>query len=442
MEGEMDGEENNLEASDQIQIPSPPGQEPPSQIPAAPDTAPNNTNRSDIYPDANPIGEQQSANSSDIGSSIHFNSPAPLKKHSFWKIFLSILGIIILLIILSGIYLRYLLNHGRDAKKVNDSELQLNVINLPDTLNAYPLLVQAQKVIYYPTTDAAKIGDLSSNKNWDDKYVKNLLAKNQQALSYFDQASIKTEYQDPTYNDPSAVTYMTMNPNLKSYRNMMRLKEIQNYWEYRQGNKSKALSGALLLTDIGYKMKNSQADIMHYLVASVIYKAGLNQMNGFLDGSKYDRQDLDKALTSLEKYKSQNKGLMTAEKMEYLSQSKIIDSIAMDLRSGKTPNATDSYSLPSIESYPKQIYYFEPNKTKQLFADNTKNLINHIAEPCAKYEKPKKFAVPKSKIKKIFSENMIGIILTDMVVESGSSLLSKECESRQLLNQVIAKTKK
>ena len=84
-------------------------------------------------------------------------------------------------------------------------------------------------------------------------------------------------------------------------------------------------------------------------------------------------------------------------------------------------------------------YYFLKNKTKLLFAENTRMQINNASQVCGEIKNTEnkelvpENKIPENKIKMIFEENIIGKMLYDALAINPSSLFIGRCQSDLLV---------
>ena len=76
----------------------------------------------------------------------------------------------------------------------------------------------------------------------------------------------------------------------------------------------------------------------------------------------------------------------------------------------------------------KLNYLYKPNQTQRIFAEYYRNFVNNANKDCDEVRLVEiKSLAPRSKIKMLFTENIVGKILHDIVAVSFSGLFDKKC---------------
>jgi len=211
---------------------------------------------------------------------------------------------------------------------------------------------------------------------------------------------------------------------------MARLSAIKAMYLAKQGKDKEAMDEALNSVSIGQKIQESQGPLIEYLVAIAMKGIGLETVQKILITSKLNSGDLKQYAQSLSKYYKNEDGLINSFKGEYHIQSWSLDAIA----SGnpevlKEVVGEEGSGNPDIVNKVKDNYYFQPNKTKLLFADYARANIKSANESCGEIqatEIPK--LAPANPAKLYTEENAIGKILHDVVAASLTSVSTKKCE--------------
>jgi len=353
-------------------------------------------------------------------------------------IFITIALIIFLIIII--ISLPYFLSifFGKDIEPINDSQLSLKTINIDNNDNAYFDLIKIKEVIYVPDIKPQIIADMISLKTWDNKIAEDIILNNTEAFNYFYEASKKPKFQDPELAQPEKISIQRNMPPLNSWIQITNFSSIKAIYLAKQGKSKEAINEALNVLNIGQKIQDSQGDIINYIIGSRIKRTGLETIQKILAISQLKTEDLKEYTQTLNQYYKNENGLINALKIDYYLFSKEIKSIAngdketFKLITGQELNINEK-DLEKI----KNNYYFKPNKTTLLLAENIKEFIKNTDKLCLQnINKENKNQIPNNFIKFYFEENIVGkhiynSILADIDIES---LYKAKCEEDLLIS--------
>lgn len=332
---------------------------------------------------------------------------------------------------------------AHDIAPIDDADLLLPKVVIADSDNAYFDLVKIDKVIYWPKEKSQAINDMVAGKIvWDEKLAQELISKNTEAFKYFTDASLKPKFQDITYADP-----INIDPNapllpLNSSRNMAILGAVKALSFSKQGKDKEATEEAMRSVSIGQKMQDSQGALIQYLVAMAMKGIGLRTTEKVLSTSKFKTSELKKYSQQIDGYYKNEEGLILALKAEHYFSFSSLDLLTLDLVGGNKEaagfvNETIVAYNPDLgnilDKFPG-IYYFEPNKTKLLYAEYFRSQIDDANRQCWDMHgfSVKELDVSSfENLKKV--ENAIGIILRDVTSKSMNNLLNKKCQEDALV---------
>jgi len=369
-----------------------------------------------------------------------FQAPAQPKKKKWKKIILITIGVVVILII-GLLSLPRLLNlFAKDIAPINDFDLQLQKVSVANNDNAYFDLTKLSGVIYEPKDKSQTILDMVAGKNWDSQVAEDIVSKNSQAFAYFAEAARKPKYQNPESADPANITpNMVLTP-MSSWRQMARLSAIRAIYLAKQGKDKEALDEALNSVSIGQKIQDSQATLFEYLVAIAIKGVGLETVQKIIPSSKLTSAELKQYVQGLDRFYKNENGLITTFKGEYHVQSWIIDSIVSgDTEALKSVVGEEESQNPEIAKKIKDNYYFQPNKTKLLFAEYARANIKSANQSCGEIKATEvKPLAPTNPAKLYTEENAIGKILHDVVAASLTSVSTKKCQEDLLVGATQA----
>lgn len=370
------------------------------------------------------------------GSNIFITLFTTSRKEKMKKVILSVISVIIfvkaVIIFLPVLFSLF----AKDIPPIDDSDLQLKFVSVSASDNAYFDLIKLESIVYKPEAKSSLILNMIRGKSWDNLLAEEIVSRNSKAYEYFAAAARKPKFQDPAFSDPSKISAEAKLPPMASWRKMALLSAIRALYLARQGRDAEAIDEALNSVKIGQKIQDSQAPLIEYMVATDMKGVGLEAMQKIVLQSKLYPAKLIRYVNELNQFYKNEDGLVTSLKGEYQIQSKSVDLLAKGIANGQRDLTEISAVLKGYPiDYPKlgRFFYFQPNKTKAMFAENARRGIKDANKPCGKV---KADGVPKlapSMPWFFITENAIGKILHDIVVVGLGSVKIRKCEDDLLV---------
>lgn len=363
-------------------------------------------------------------------------TPAP-KRHRVRKVFLFILITLGILIVAFINIPRVLSLFAHDIPPVDDSDIRLQKLVIPNSENGYFDLEAASKTMYYPEEKAKLINDMIAGITWDDKLAEELISKNQNTLQLFSEASGKPRIQYSLMMDPANINPTMSIVYLIAYRNMNKINSLYSLYLAKNGRFSQALDNTLKGATIGNKMMNSQINLIEYLVAVALKRTSLETAQKIVSISALDNKGMDKYLKYFDELDSSKVGLISAFKSEYKAQISFLDLISNAVKLDETAQKDffDMIGVNENDDKTKTVklignsYYFERNRTMELFAENTRMSIKKVADYCSYPKLPmEEKKLPRKIYGMYVEENIVGVILRDIITASLDSVYTKRCE--------------
>jgi len=286
------------------------------------------------------------------------------------KKLLKIFGIIIIILIVLPLVLFAVLHFiSHDIDEVTDSDLIITVEIPDDTQNAYFDLVQTEELIVIDN-DLSQIIDYLKGENtieFNDDDVQNLLDENQETINLFEDAVQKPVYQNPVWKDINDLNWdsysFESNPQVTQLGRIIAIKAL---YEFKHGNDTDAINICLDLAKLGQIMEDSEDLYVQKLVAKAIKNMAFETMNYMLSEGDYDKGQLTSFKEKIENYKDSSEGINDGYKVNYMLSKNTVDLL---VREGQ-----GSFFLNILA---KNHFYFKPNETKQMLADNARFLIEN-----------------------------------------------------------------
>lgn len=320
---------------------------------------------------------------------------------------------------------------GKDIPPVDDSKLQLQVINIPDADNAFYDLDKTRDLININNIPKGKnlATDYLKSDEWDQAVVKKLLDDNDKALQYFTDAATKSKFQLPDANHPAKISRdMPVTP-LNNWREASRLSSIKAIWLARNGEDKAALDEALKSIAIGNAIENSQGLLITYLVGIGIKDTGLDTLQKVIAMIPRDSSVLEEYKLKLANY--QAIGNATPFVTEYLISKQAWNNLERD--------DNNQFGLVS-KILIKNKFYFKKNLTISYYFDFYNKLAVEAEKDCFDSTKVQVSAEPRVEnglIKMYFTENLIGKYSTYIPELALNNALEKKCATENKLKETI-----
>lgn len=346
---------------------------------------------------------------------------------------LKFLAIAVLLLVVIVVIIPFFLSvsKGKDIVPVDDSQLQLQVINIPATENAFYDLDKTRALINIKNIpQGTKLAtDYLKSDEWDQAVVERLLADNEEVLQYFTDAAAKGKFQLPDADHPAKISRdMPVTP-LNNWREASRLSGIKAIWLARNGEDKAALDEALKSIVVGNAIENSQSLLITYLVGIGIKDTGLDTLQKVIAMIPRDSSVLEEYKLELANY--QAIGNATPFITEYLISKQAWNNLGQD--------DNNQFGLVS-QVFMKNKFYFKKNLTISYYFYFYNQLAIAAKKDCSDLTK-----VPVSKesgaengfIKMYFTENLIGKYSTYIPELALNNALEKKCATENKLKETI-----
>lgn len=240
-------------------------------------------------------------------------APVQPKKRRFRKlikIILIVIGSLIGLILLIN-FLPYVFSLiTKDIAKPNVDDLKLETINIPQGDNAYyDLLEFGNFPASEPTVTIYEHGKLETltnhinGKEWDEKFVEEIVSKNGKAFAVFDRAATKPKYQDPGTDSPEKIGPNTVLASLNSLRPIAHVDAIRALYLFKQGKEKEGFDEAIKIIDLGQKIQDSQITLIQYLVGVAIKSVGLNVLTTMVEKTTLPSDKLISYIKEIDRFK-------------------------------------------------------------------------------------------------------------------------------------------
>ena len=271
-----------------------------------------------------------------------------------------------------------------DDETVNDSDLTLSVISVPDEENTYFDTLLLKDLTTTDEIDAEIVLHLSGEK-WDDAFVEGTLATYEKTLEVFAEAGQKTYFQDPATADPSQINLQTAIPTWTGGPNTARLNSLKAIALMKEGKEAEAFKQAFYAIQLGETVQASQTILITKLIGQTVTRIGLETVVSLVNLST-DSEQLQKTIEDLLKLPSMQNSMIAAYKVEYYFGSSMVDFVE-DAVAEDPSEVTGLSQIPNdfafIFTFLQKIgssYYFHPKETKNDLAEVHREFIRLLEE--------------------------------------------------------------
>jgi len=389
----------------------------------------------------------------EIKSEISYRKPAKIEKLKY--VLPGILGITIIGLIIFVLFLNVFL--GRDDPPLDDSDLRISKIEIPEEENAFYDLapykntrlneelkeiivedywpegkekIKEEKEIYWPSEKLELIEGILEREAWDESFVEELLERNKEVFDDFEKALKRPHYQDPIYRDPAEINVLTPITSLGVFRDIARLNIIKSYYLLDQGKEKEALDQVIKVIKFGELLNNSpRPDHLILMSGFSIKEEGLQALREIIPSLNLSSEVLESYIDELEQFKRNKEMMIRLVKMDYMisinTKSDFIDVQYVDSSKKSDVSGFEITSSWDENLLSQLSYIYKPNRTQEMFAEHYRFYIDKIKrDDCSEKSSPNiEFSFPNSKIQMLFTENIIGKELCGIMLATFSTNL-------------------
>lgn len=348
----------------------------------------------------------------------------PPKKHKILKVFLWILALPIIYYVLKFTIYTTASLITSDILPIDESAFVLEKVQVKDEDNVLTVLEKIPTVL--TTKEATTTVDIINGTIKDKETMEEALIGKQEALTLFEEASSKLQYQNPAFVDQNSITADLEQPDsTKILRSITRLNSVQAILLAQNGNQKEALEKAFIPLKIANKIENSQTGMLDILIAgyikgtSLLTIARIIEQENIASTSQVSSDDLIKYSTELNNYYTSKEGYKMAAKNEYFFARNSVKGIYNGLRGSYLDDSSKYKAF--LQKIPDRIqpgYIFRINETLQIVSGQYQKYLDSINLPCSelKYIPPKETQTSKSDMYLTsIKENGVGVLLTSTI---------------------------
>ena len=307
---------------------------------------------------------------------------------------------------------------SKDEKPPNDADLVVTRLVIPPEENAFTYFNSIIDDLYYPDDEKNDLKEILADKQWNPKLANEIVKKNEKAFKNIEKGLECSQFQVPEIKDMD-----TKLPYLGPWRRMGTVMLIRSKLLYKEGKQQAALDQAIQVIQFGHRIEDSGGSIIHYLVGMAIKRVAFRQIETMLMNSTLPPDYLSNYSERISKYTVNKEGLSSAFKTEYALFCKVIN----DMLEGKFIKNTKKSTF--LKKKKLSFFYFQPNKTKRIYADYTRSMIENIYKPYSEIKTNEAEELEKKNKKWLLSitPNAAGNIMLSMFIFYGKKFQRRKC---------------
>jgi hypothetical protein len=329
----------------------------------------------------------------DLKSEIPFLSPSLWKKLAFVPV--EILGTLVICFLIGFAIWRVF--WGRDIPPIDDRDLILTKVEIPENENA---LLQLEKV--YQEKSYPPLMQPGYEKEWQAYYkmqgrkglktaeARKFIENNEEFYKGVEMALNLPYFQEPELQDPTKINAMSYQGG--SFQINSHLREIgRRCWVlsaflHAQGKDKEAFDWALRTVKLGYIIAGNspRPSFISYLVGDAIKPMGLYSFQEMIEDTKLPPDVLKNYARELLKYGEIEEGLKRAMKIEYIFYVNTFHYLE-DLMNWKSQGRKmleeyggDNLFLYEIMALGERLLIMKPNKMREALARDISKVIKNM----------------------------------------------------------------
>lgn len=316
---------------------------------------------------------------------------------------------------------------GRDIPPPDVSDLALERIEIPAEENAYTWFDAATNVLYWPTNDFPA-SDILSGAITNDALVAEIVEKNTEALALIERGLQCEKLQAPEVTD-----MCTLMPYISKWRTMARVMALKSMHERKFGDCALAGYTCVGIVQLGGMIQDGSDSLIGYVVGLAVFHMGLDESRRLAATEGVGLAELAVLSEALVVVGALDGGLVNAMKGEY----RVSDNMIGHLVQGEMTLFDVLGDGPHISGRElcgmKCGLIFQPNRTKQMFADFYRGMIRNAplvyAEIDRGFVEEADRIIEGSRLRMIAKPNVVGRILYALTVPAVDKVLDVKCRN-------------
>ncbi len=345
---------------------------------------------------------------------------------------------------------------GKDELPPDDRDLLLSKVEISTTENAlYHFLpyydsfskeiilkywpeveekLKESKEIYWPADKTEKINEIISGREWDEELVKDILDKNNEFFEDFEKFIQSPYFQDPVFKDPSIFGIDMPLLSFGQHRKFAKLNLLRSVYLFKEGKEKEAFNETIKVIKMGQMFQDAPLpSLIPHLIRSIEIKGmGLEALRTMIPETNLSADALKYYVKELDPFYANREALAKIFKGEYITlmnvKTKIIDPIVEGEKRSEEKEELLQELIPAGSTPLMRFsYFYKPNQTKRIFAEGFRRKVEIANEGRCGESWIEPLVPYSSKLKLLFTENLIGKIFHDIVMVSFGGVFHRRC---------------
>lgn len=218
--------------------------------------------------------------------------------------------------------------------------------------------------------------------------VEAVIARNAKALRRFGLLASRPYFQDPTSRDLKSFAFDTPVPMLRDVAFTARLSSLKAAVLLEHGRATAALEECLNILAAGRQMATARQPLIVHLVGLMLIEIGAARAVEVAGKGRLSRVQLIGLARRLASVGETSEGLRNGLRFEYVSMSNTIARLPREWKEVFAANGWHSRLASLPAALPSDSFFFRPNRTRRLFAERFRILIEEAGKPCLRAKVP------------------------------------------------------
>jgi|GEM_PF-649677 len=353
-------------------------------------------------------------------------SPPPLPQVKTSKTVNVLIALAMIPFLIYFIVIIYVKILGRDIPPPNTADLVPERVELTAEQNAFTYFTAATNSLYWPTNTSLVL-DFLDGKTVDDAVIQETIFRNKEMMADLEKGLGCQRCLTPEVASFDAdISYLT------PWRSMGRVLAIKARHDRLAGRYVEATRTCISLLRYGDIIQRDAQCEINFLVGLAVLDIGFTQAQDLARDADIPPEEVSHLYEALAHLGQFDHGLIRAIKCEYRTVANMIDQVG-DGKAGVGDFFLGIGQKPSTDFSHGRIksgYMFQPNKTKQVFADVYRVIITNSSLPYATMTFPDTEEVLGMKggfARLMIRPNAMGKIMFGMMIPAQDSMSERKC---------------
>jgi len=319
---------------------------------------------------------------------------------------------------------------SRDIPPPDNSEFVVERPVVAPEDNAYTYFLQATNFLYSPT-NCALMSDYLAGKPVDEAEIRELIEKNKECL-----ALIKKGTECSICLTPPVEDFMMQFLYIQPWLGIGRLNAVYTRQTRLDGDDQTATESCIVGMNFGKLILQDAPSLIVYLVGMAILDTAVDQVLGVATDLRTPEEELIILAKALNQSVPLVSGLNKAMKGEYLYSTIAIDYFRESAEnSGGLLGYDETPYLLKIflKRFQRSTYFFQPNKSKKLFADLYRVMIENTPLIYSDMIFPEP-VTDSGGVGQLLRPNGVSRILQALLEPSIQPVLAKKCDMESMVS--------